>query len=226
MSRIRAAGAVAAVLVASVLAPVDAASAQTATIVDGSNDTWQAFWDPTTDARDHVAAGSAPNADVTRMTVNHSREQVTVTVKYAALRKDDTHKPGIHEWFRLDDGGGAVLTLWVDDSWSHPEVFLKHRPVDVPRASRQRARCSGVKSRFNFDRDTWTTKLPTSCLGNPRWVQVHGDVDAGAGGENGVVQTYFQDNPHSDAYEDPLIGSTLACFSQCEGWTGKLRRTR
>ena len=230
MSRIRVAGvlgAATAALVTAVLAPIGTASAQTATIVDGSGDAWRVFYDPSTDVRDQSVVEAAPNADVTAMTVDHRRKQITVTATYADLVQDDARMPGIREWFRLDDGGGAMLNLYVVDSWSDPEVFFWHKPLDIPWAQRQRARCAGVRSTFDFGADTWTTKLPTSCLDDPRWVQFHGATDAGSGeAATGVQQIYFQDNAGSTIYQEPAISVSQYCFSQCEGWTKKLRPRR
>lgn len=224
--RMRVAGAVAA-LMAFTLAPVGAASAQTVSVTDGSGDTWQVFWDPNVyESETYTQAGSVPNADVTKMTVSHTRKLIKVTVRYVDLVHDDAYKPDIREWLRLDDGGGAMLNLFVDDSWSSPEVFFSNRPLDVPWQSRQRARCSGVTSKFDFDRNTWTTKLPTTCLGSPRWVQFHGVTSSWAGAADDGTQTFFVDNAHSDGVDDRLTGASQYCFSQCEGWTGKIRRPR
>jgi hypothetical protein len=209
------------------LAPVGAASAQTVSVSDGSGDTWQVFWDPhTPDSETYTEAGSIPNADVTKMTVSHTRKLVKVTVRYADLVHDNTYKPGIREWFRLDDGTGAMLNLYVDDSWRSPEVFFVKRSVDGPWAGRQRSRCSGVTSKLDFRHDTWTTKLPTSCLGAPRWVQFHGVTSSWAGAADDGTQTYFVDNAHSEGVDDRVTGVSEACFTECEGWTGKIRRTR
>lgn len=222
----RVAGSVA-VLMAFGLAPVGAASAQTVSVTDGSGDAWQVFWDPhTPDSETYTEAGSVPNADVTQTTVSHTRKLVEVTVTYVDLVRDDAHKPDIREWFRLDDGSGAMLNLYVDDSWRNPEVYFAKRAVDGPWAARQRSRCAGVTSTFDFKRDTWTTKLPTSCLGAPRWVQFHGATSSWAGAADDGTQTYFEDNAHSAGVDDRLTGVSEDCFTECEGWTGKIRRTR
>ena len=223
----RALGVVVSLLVAAVLAPIGAASAQTVTVKDGSSDTWQVFWDPNTpDSETYTPAGSVPNADVTKTTVSHTKQLVTVTVTYADLVQDDAYKPDIREWFRLDGGGGAMLNIFVHDSWTSPEVFFSKRSLERPWQERQRARCSGVKSRFDFARDTWTTKLPTSCLGSPKWVQLHVNASSWAGAADDATQLVFSDNAHSDGVVERLVGVSESCFSQCEGWTGKIRRTR
>jgi hypothetical protein len=83
-----------------------------------------------------------------------------------------------------------------------------------------------VTSKFDFKRDTWTTKLPTSCLGAPRWVQFHGATSSGGATNDDGTQTYFQDNAHSAGVDDRVTGASEACFTECEGWTDKIRRTR
>lgn len=55
---------------------------------------------------------------------------------------------------------------------------------------------------------------------------VHGVTSSWAGPANDGTQTYYQDYAHSDHSEDRLTGVSQYCFSQCEGWTKKLRRTR
>lgn len=231
MFRTRVAGAVAglgaALVVAAVLAPVGAASAQTVSVTDGSSDTWQVYWDPNVyESETYTQAGSVPNADVTKTTVSHTKKLITVTVTYVDLVQDDAYKPGIREWFRLDDGRGAMLNLFVHDSWSSPEVFFWKSRKEVAEQGRQRATCAGVTSRFDFDRDTWTTTLPTSCVGKPAWVQFHGAMSSWAGAAEDGTQTYFVDNAHSAAIDDRMTNVSESCFSQCQGWTGKIRRTR
>ena len=220
--------ATAAVLLAIALAPVGAASAQTVSVTDGSGDTWQVFWDPNhSGSETYTQVGSVPNADVTKTTVSYTKKLMTVTVRYVDLVQDDAYKPGIREWFRLDDGGGAMLNLFVHDSWSSPEVFYAKRTLDdVPWQTRRRTRCSGVKSKFDFERDTWTTKLPTTCLGSPRWVQFHGATSSWAGAADDGTQTVFADNAQAEGVDERLTGVSDYCFSQCEGWTRKIRRTR
>lgn len=225
--RTRLSGALAAMLMGAVLAPFGAASAQTVSVTDGSGDAWEMFWDPNVfESETYTPAGSVPNADVTRMTVSHTKKRITVTATYADLVEDDAYKPDIREWFRLAGGGGAMLNIFVHDSWTKPEVFFWKRPLQVPWQSRQRARCTGVISTFDFDRNTWTTKLPTSCLGSPAWVQFHGATSSWAGAAEDATQTVFIDNAHSAAFTERQIGVSEHCFSQCEGWTGKIRRTR
>lgn len=214
-------------LMAFALAPSAAASAQTVSLTDGSSDTWQVSWDPNhAGSETYTQVGSVPNGDVTKMTVSHTRKLIQVTVTYVDLVHDDDYQPEIREWFRLDDGSGAMLNLFVEDSWRKPEVFFVKRSVDGPWAARQRARCAGVTSKIDVEHDTWTTKLPTSCLGAPRWVQFHGDVGSGGARNDDGTQTYFADNPHSAGVEDRITGASEACFTECEGWTGKIRRTR
>lgn len=227
MFRTRVTAVLAALLVPAVVAPLGAASAQTVSVKDGSGDTWEVFWDPNVhESETYTQAGSVPNADVTKMTVSHTRKRITVTATYVELVQDDAYKPDIREWFRLAGGGGAMLNIFVHDSWSEPEVFFWKRPLQVPWASRQRARCSGVTSAFDFDRNTWTTKLPTSCLGSPTWVQFHGATSSWAGAAEDATQIIFTDNAHSDAIDERLTAVSEYCFSQCEGWTAKIRRTR
>lgn len=227
MRRTRLTAAVTMLFVAAVLAPVGAASAQTVSVKDGSGDSWETFWDPNVhESETYTPAGSVPNADVTKTTVSHTKKLLTVTVTYADLVQDDAYKPDIREWIRLDGGGGAMLNVSVHDSWSKPEVFFVNRPLQVPWQERQRARCSGVKSQFDFNRDTWTTKLPTSCLGSPKWVQLHVNASSWAGAAEDGTQLVFTDNAHSGGVVERLVGVSEYCFSQCEGWTGKIRRTR
>lgn len=222
----RVAGTVAAVM-AFALAPVGAASAQTVSVSDGSSDTWQVSWDiHVPGSETYTQVGSVPNADVTKMTVSHTRKLIEVTATYVDLVHDDDYQPEIGEWFRLDDGTGAMLTLSVEDSWRKPEVFFVKRSVDGPWAARQRSRCVGVTSKMDFKRDTWTTTLPTSCLGAPRWVQFHGKTGSGGALDDDGIQTYFQDNAHTAGVDDRITGGSEACFTECEGWTGKIRRTR
>lgn len=226
MSRIRAV-AVAGVLLAAVVAPAGVASAQTQVIKDGTGDTWQTVWDiDVWDSETYTPAGSTPNTDLTRTTVKFSRSQLVVTAAYADLAKDDAYKPELTADIRLAGGGGAVLTVFVYDSWDHPEVFFRNRPLDAPWVGRQRASCaSRVTWDIDLRRDTFTTRVPTSCLGDPDWIQVHAVASAG-GALDDHIQSYYQDNAHTDAAQDRLIGVTQACFSQCEGWTRKLHPTK
>ncbi|WP_296604440.1 hypothetical protein [Nocardioides sp.] len=216
-----------AALTAFALAPLAAASAQTVTVSDGSSDTWQVSWDPNhAGSETYTQVGSVPNADVTTMTVSHTRKLIQVTVTYVDLVHDDAYQPEIREWFRLDDGTGAMLNLFVEDSWRKPEVFFVRRSVDGPWAARQRSRCAGVTSKLDVKRDTWTTTLPASCLGAPRWVQFHGATSSGGATNDDGTQTYVADNAHSEGIDDRITSASESCFTECEGWTGKIRRTR
>ena len=224
MFRTRATAAAIVALMVVAIAPAGAASAQTVVIQDSSGDTWQTFYDFQTDApATYESAGSTPNTDVTKTTVAYTRSQIKVTVHYVDLVKDDAHMPGFREWFRMSGGGGAMLNPYVFDSWSAPEVFFRNRPLQIPWTSRLRTSCSGITARFDLAHDTLTTKLPAKCLGNPAWIQFHGKADSGQHDERGVWTTTFQDNVHTDTAEDRLIGVSESCFSQCEGWTRKIR---
>lgn len=226
MLKTRVMAAAVAVLATVVLTPAGAAFAESVVVRDGSADTWQTFYDPATGqtAYEPAAAGATPNTDITKMKVTHGPKRITLTVDYVDLVKDEAHVPTFREWLRLSGGGGALLTIWVNDSWSRPVVSFWHHPtLDVPWASRLRTRCSGATGRFDYARDTLTAKIPTSCVRSPDWVQFHGDASSGQRDEGGSWLTSFQDNGHTDSSEDRLVAASQYCYSQCHGWTRKLR---
>lgn len=223
----RVVAAVTAALVAVLLAPAGVASAGTVDISDGTADTWQTFYDfNLPDPATYEPSGSTRNVDVTRTTVSYTRSQIKVVVHYAELEQDDAYMPGFRNWFRLAGGGAAMLNPYVWDSWSGPEMFFWKPRLDVPRTSRLRGGCSTATARFDLARDTLTSKIPATCLGNPAWIQFHGKADSGHHDEDGVWTTSFQDNVHTATAEDRLTGVSQACFSQCEGWTGKIRPSK
>ena len=221
MFRTRAAGVVAALVAAAVLVPAGTASAQTETLEDASGDVWQNFYDAPSGETSYEAVESPPNSDITRLTVTHDRKHLTVKAKYVDLVEDDRYETGIQAFIRLDDGNGARLTFKGND-WDNPYVGLWMFQLTTPEITAHQVRCRKMAMDVDFKRNTMTAVVPTTCLGNPRWVQVHG-LAASASDEETAG---YQDSPHTDGYQDYRLMVTNSCFAECEGWTRKLTRTR
>jgi hypothetical protein len=222
----RVAGVVAALVVAAVLGPAGVASAQTETLKDGTGDVWQNFYDVPTGEASYEPAGSPPNTDLTRLTITHERKLLTVKAKWAELVADNDVKTGIEAFLRLANGDDALLVFHINDDWHHPYVGLRLLPHETPGKGHWVRDCSGLAATINLKRDTMTATVPTTCLGKPRWVQVHALAGSGSEDENGQAATSYQDSAHSDGYDDYWLTVTDGCFTECEGWTGKIRRTR
>lgn len=218
------AGVVAAVT-AAVLLPMGVASAETETIEDEIGDVWQNFYDIPTGEATYEPVGSPPNTDLSKLTVTHDRKRLTVRATFVDLVVDDEHKTGIQAFIRLDNGDGALLAFHINDDWKHPWVGVRSVPLVTPGKSRN-VRCPDLAADIDFRRDTMTATVPTTCLGKPRWVQVHGLASAGSEDEDGQAATSYQDSPHTDGYQSYWYTATTDCFTECEGWTAKLRRTR
>ena len=225
MVRTRVAGVVAALVAAVVLAPAGAASAQTETLKDGTGDVWQNFYDVSTGEASYEQVGSPPNTDLTKLTITHDRKLLTAKATWAKLVADDDVTTGIEAHLRLADGDKALLVFHINDDWHHPYVGLRLLPQETPDKGHW-VRCPGLAAKTNLERDTMTATVPTTCLGKPRWVQAHAIAASGSEDENGQAATSYQDSAHTDGYEDYWLSVSGECFTECEGWTGKIRRTR
>ena len=226
MVRTRVAGVVAAVVAAIVLGPAGTASAQTETLKDGTGDAWQNFYDVPTGEASYEPAGSLPNTDLTKMTIAHDRKLLTVKATWAKLVANNDVKTGVEGHLRLANGDRALLVFHVNDDWHHPYVGLRIYPHETPDKGHWVRSCRGLAAKIDLQRDTMTAAVPTTCLGKPRWVQVHAIVASGSEDEDGQAATSYQDSAHTDGYEDYWLSVSGECFTECEGWTGKIRRTR
>lgn len=220
------AGVVAVLVAAAVLVPAGAATAQTETIKDGAGDVWQQFHDGPTSQTTYEAAGSPPNTDLTRLTVTHDRKSLTMKATYVDLVGNSDVKTGILAYIRMNSGDGARLGFHINDDWDEPYIGLWTFPFSTPDVRPHRARCPKMTADIDLKRNTMTAVVPTTCLGTPRWVEVHGTASSGSRDEDGVTTAAWQDSPYTDGYEDYRLGATDACFVECEGWTSKLTRKR
>jgi len=101
--------------------------------------------------------------DITRISVNHGRGKVTVTLKVRDVTGGDTAvlgrlvtPDGDYEAMVIRSGGMRLFTL-ADGS-------VDSDPTDTP--------CRGKKVTFDTKRDRIRLTVPRTCLGSPKWVRV------------------------------------------------------
>jgi hypothetical protein len=225
-------GAVVALLSAgAALGPAGAASAAKVVVEDGTSDVFARTWDGAPyPAYGFVftPAGSSPNIDVVRTTVRHTATAIRYKVEYADLvTSSEASERGISylrtnydAWFVLSDGRGAALTVWQDTPETTETFFWRSGTAHPKR------QCPGVTGAIDYARNTLTGKVPRSCLGDPAWVSFHGNALAGApsqAGEDWRDQVLYLDNASAAGYTPDELLKSPDCFTQCEGWTGRIR---
>jgi hypothetical protein len=222
LSIIRALVATAAVS-AAVLVPAGAASAQRAVITDsGTADVWQQVYDQEAGQDVYEQVGSLPNTDVTTTTVTHTATRLKVTVQYVDLVKDKRYEPTFRSWLKLDDGSGAVLTVWVDENWEPLTYLVRARADLVSGRALLRPTCAGIKAKFDWTANTLTSSIPRSCLKDPRWVRFHGIAASGERDADNLWITSFEDNAHDDSYDVEHVRYTA--FASNKPWTGRIKK--
>lgn len=151
-------------VLAAVVAPAAAASAQSLTIEDGSADVWEQVWDETDDTVTWVGAGSQQNVDITKTVVNHKATKLVVRVKYAELKAKKVRFASV-DLMRFDDGPKLLIAVDTNSVWRGKAYLLEVGSGDeVP--------CSGLDHTIDYEADTVVTTIPRSCLGDPKWVEV------------------------------------------------------
>jgi hypothetical protein len=143
------------------LAPLGAATAQTYHHSDPAKDVASQPVDSTTNAS--TPAPTTKDPDIVRMTVRHTRQRVNTTVRLRDLART---------------GSMAMVGLRVRtnehvhrelDVFSGPGQWGGQAMFSSPTKS---VTCKGVRHHLDYATNVITLSIPSSCLSNPRWVQV------------------------------------------------------
>ena len=109
--------------------------------------------------QESVLAPEYAGVDVLRTAVAHGANRLRVSVRFRALQRDPFQLTIVH--VKTPDGS---FDLTVERLGGKPITSIVRGRKDVE--------CGGLGAKVDLGADTLTTSLPTSCLGDPRWVQV------------------------------------------------------
>jgi hypothetical protein len=200
-------GLVATALLAAVVGPATAASAQSATITDSEGDVWQIFSDYSTGETAYTAAGSQTNVDVLSTVVTHTGRRVNATLTYTDLAKEGA-RPSAVVLMRFDSGPQRFAVVDTSGSWKGKDVLVKNG-----KNSGGPVACAGFTHEIDYTANTIVMSVPRSCLGSPTWVEAsvmsQGWIE---GGETEETSTSFFDNGAKPGH------------SYTPTWTGKIRK--
>jgi hypothetical protein len=221
MRRILVAAVAALVSAGALLGPAGAASAAKVTVHDETSDVFAMKYDVDADAYYYPPMGSLPNTDVVRTTVKHTRTAVRFTAKYIDLVEGgDVSGPEFDIYLRLSTGLSANLDVW-EDTPGNIDTFLWR-----PGTAHPKKPCDGVQGDVDYDKNIVTGSVPRSCLGNPAWVQVLGNAMSAPAVQPGTSwweQFWYEDSASNAGYITHELLRSPDCFTQCEGWTKKIR---
>lgn len=165
------------------LTPVGAGTAQAAsrTFIDGAGDVWAAGG-----PQAPAPASRAPareQADILRTTFTHGHHRVVMRIRFVELKREGQH---IHIFTKLRTNTGEVRTLFVNAAHhNHWRVVTRWetpagRTVDC-----------ALSQTIDYATNVAVTRLPRTCLDNPRTVQATFQVFTG------TPRRRFSDNPFS-----------------------------
>jgi hypothetical protein len=122
--------------------------------------------------------------DVVRTAVAHGAHRLRVSVRFRDLAQDSAQ----------------IAVARVRTARGDFEITLERlrgKPTTSLVRGRKSLECRGLKARVDRDADTLVTSLPTSCLDDPRWVQVGvGAVAVDAGQTSPQEATIYADDAH------------------------------
>ncbi|HEY6933611.1 MAG TPA: hypothetical protein VI452_09445 [Marmoricola sp.] len=143
------------------LVPLGAASAQTYQHSDPAKDVASQSVDSTTNAS--TPAPTTKDPDIVRMTVRHTGQRVNTRLRLRDLaRTGDLAMVGLK--VRTNEHVHREL-----DVFSAPGQWGGRTMFSSPRKS---VTCKGVRHHLDYATNVITLSIPSSCLSNPRWVQV------------------------------------------------------
>jgi len=130
-----------------------------------------------------VKADGEQRADILRTRINHTDRAVVVRTKLARLAREG-RQIGMAMRIRTNDGTGRFVQLAAGRriGWSGESVVTNRRGAAV--------QCRTTHT-VDYANDVMAVRIPSSCLGNPRWVQAT-LVTVFFGG-----RTFLADNPHN-----------------------------
>lgn len=169
------------VLLAALLAPGGAASAQSLSWTDGRDDIWKmGRADPT-----FLPAPGETNADIRHVSIRHGAHAVVIRVSLTDLRRtgNDVVVGGT---VRTDEGLVRHFQWAWRPTWSGYRLHWANRDG--------RTVMCDLTHAMSFADNTTYLRIPRSCLNRPRWVRVHleGATYVGA------IDTVYYDDAHSD----------------------------
>lgn len=153
------------VVLAAVLAPAGAASAQQVAFHDSSADVWESVWDDEAAALEQARAGSQPNVDIVSSVVRHTGHKLILTHTFADLNRSTT-RFAVVDRLRFDNGRRVMAAVTAVERWRGTPMLLRLRH-DV------RIKCHNLDHSIDYVTNTIVLSIPRSCIGNPKWVEVN-----------------------------------------------------
>lgn len=191
-------------VLAAVLAPAGAASAQNLTHDDATADVWEDVWNYDTNTQEYYEAGSQTNVDVLSTVVRHLPTKLVLRFTYADLKRSGT-RFGIINHLRFPDGPQIVAAVDTNTRWKGIPVLAKNRTGEP-------IRCPGLDHAIDYSANTIELTIPRSCIGTPTWV----DVNSFAVGQ--------EDDPESESGVHAYIDNSLNGGHGDNGWTRHVRK--
>jgi hypothetical protein len=111
-------------VLAAVLAPAGAASAQNLTVDDATADVWEDVWNYETNTQEYHEAGSQTNDDVVSTVVKHLPTKLVLKFTYADLKRSGA-RFGIINHLRFVDGPKIVAAVDTNTRWKGIPVLAK-----------------------------------------------------------------------------------------------------
>jgi hypothetical protein len=195
-------GLVATALLAAVVGPATAASAQSATVTDSAGDVWQSIWNPETEEETFVAAGSLTNVDVLSTVVDHTRSSLEVTMTFSDLAKEGA-RPTPALVMRFNQGPRRVALVDASTSWKGKDILFKDG-----KNSNGPSKCDGFTHKIDYTTNTVAMSIPRSCLGTPRWIEAAPVTQGVLASTDGGESQYFFDNGGKPGHSYTLPWST------------------
>lgn len=199
-------GLLAASLAAAVVGPATAATAQSATITDGTGDVWENTYDPTTQSDVWSLVDSAYNTDVVSTVITHGARRVNVKMTYNDLDKAADVNISAVVNMRFDQGArrSAFVDVWPGD-WQGSSTVFKQNPTGGAPVT-----CGGLTHAVDYTANTVSMSIPRTCLGSPTWIQAN-VLSRSTAGLDQDVQRNLLDNGQQAGHTEL-------------GWSGRLRR--
>lgn len=200
-------GLLAASLAAAVVGPSTAATAQSATITDGTGDVWENTYDPATQTDVWSLVESAYNTDVVSTVIKHGARRVDVTMTYNDLDKAPDVTISAVVTMRFDQGArrSAFVDVWPGDWQGSAMVFKQNASTGGGPVT-----CGGLTHAVDYTANTVSMSIPRTCLGSPTWIQANVLSRSTAALDQDVQRNLF-DNGQQAGHSEL-------------GWSGRLRR--
>lgn len=160
---------VAATTAALVLLPLGVANAQTYEHFDAVHDVQTATFDDeaTQDMPDFTPAPAQADPDIRRVKINHGAHRLSVRVHFRDLTRSQTAFSIYSVMIRTNEHKRREVDIFA-------AAGMWKGQAGVATARGDEVHCKGLRHHISYRLHDVLFRVPRSCLGDPRWVQVAG----------------------------------------------------